>query len=119
MKNVIVMVALVMVSPFIRGDFSCPDGTHASCLKEGDLICPSSTKCVAEDAICVDKQICGGSSNFVCESDYDEMRDDYKRVVEEYNELASENEDLRNVRLERKNCVINAASLKDAIRCVR
>jgi len=119
MKFVFVMLALLLVSPVIRADFSCPDGTTASCLEEGDLICPNSTKCVAENAICVDKHICGGNDNFICESDYDEMQGNYKKAVQEHNVLAAENEDLRRVRLERKNCVINAASLKDAIRCVR
>lgn len=119
MKFVFVMLALLLVSAVIRAGFSCPDGATASCLEEGDLICPNSTKCVVEGAICVDKHSCDGSDNFVCESDYDEMRGDYKKVVQQHNELASENEDLRKVRLERKNCVINAASLKDAISCVR
>ncbi len=119
MKKVILMLALTLVSTATWGEFSCPDGTNAVCLNDGDLICPNSTKCVDEDAICIDKHTCGGSRNFVCESDYDEMRNDYKRVVHEHNELASENEDLRVMRLERKNCVINASTLAVAIRCVR
>lgn len=119
MKKVILMAVLALISSIAWGNFSCPDGTNASCLKEGDLICPNATKCIAEDTICIDRQICGSVNNFVCESDYEEMRDSYKRVVYEHNEMASENEDLRVMRLETKNCVINAAGLKEAISCVR
>lgn len=119
MKKVILMLALTLVSTVTLAEFSCPDGTNAACMNDGDLICPNSTKCVDEDAICIDKHTCGGSSNFVCESDYDEMLNDYKKAVREHNQLASENEDLRVMRLDRKNCVINASTLAVAIECVR
>jgi len=41
---------------------------------------------------------------------------DYKQAMRQYDELASENVALREMRLEIKNCVINASALKDAIR---
>ena len=49
----------------------------------------------------------------------DAIMSDYEKTVNQYNQLTSENVALRNQRLEQKNCVINAASVKDAIRCVR
>ncbi|NOR20999.1 MAG: hypothetical protein GQ538_13035 [Xanthomonadales bacterium] len=119
MKEAILIASLALISSLAWGEFSCPDEAIESCLQQGDLICPKATRCVAEDTICIDKQTCGSGNNFVCESDYNKMLGDYKNVVDEHNELASENEDLRVMRLERKNCVINAASLKAAISCVR
>ena len=102
-----------------RGDFSCPDGTGAACLDSGDKVCPGSTKCVDEGATCFDEYPCDLSGGFVCESTYDDAMRDYQQAVRQYDELASENVDLREQRLERKNCVINTSTLEAARRCVR
>ena len=102
-----------------RGDFSCPDGTGAACLDIGDIVCPSSAKCVDDRATCFDEYPCDLDKGFVCESKYDDVLDDLKQTVRQHDELASENVALRERRLEQKNCVLNASTLDDAKRCVR
>jgi hypothetical protein len=106
-------------TPHSGGGFSCPDGTGAACLDAGDKVCPGSARCVDEGATCFAEFPCDLSSGFVCASKHDDVIRDYQQTVREYNQLAAENVALREQRLERKNCVINAASLKAAIRCVR
>jgi hypothetical protein len=119
MKNGILIITLVVASTTAWGQFNCPDGTHAACLEAEDKICAGSTKCVDIEIDCYDKNSCASDTGFVCESDYAEVMNDYKTAVIQHNELAAENAVLREQRLEQKNCVINAASLKIAIRCVR
>lgn len=119
MKALIFLFVLSLVSLGIQADFTCPPGTNAACLDEGDTVCPASAKCVAEDAVCLDGQGCESERGYICGSQYDAILSDYEKTVSQYNQLTSENVDLRNQRLEQKNCVINAASVKDAIRCVR
>ena len=119
MKNGILVIVLLLASTAAWSEFSCPDGTHASCLEDGDKVCPVSTKCVDIDIDCYDKSSCDSDTGFICESDYAEVMNDYKTAVIQHNELAAENEVLREQRLEQKNCVINAGTLKIAIRCVR
>ena len=119
MKKVTLIVALALVSIGALGEFSCPYGTNAACLDDGDKVCPGSTKCVDVDVVCFDKNTCDSGTSFVCESEYDEVLNDYKKTVKQHNQLASENVGLREQRLEQKNCVINASTLEDAKRCVR
>ena len=102
-----------------RGGFLCPHGTDAACLETGDKVCPGSTRCVDDHATCIDEYPCGSGEGFVCASEYDDILNKLNQVVREHDELAAENVALRERRLEQKNCVINAATLKDAIRCVR
>lgn len=101
------------------GGFTCPDGTELSCLGSGDNVCPGSTKCVAEKATCFDSYPCNPNDGFVCDSKYDELANDYRNTVRKYNDLSSENVNLRERRLEQKNCVANASTLKQAKKCVR
>ncbi len=108
-----------LISHGKRGDFSCPTGTEPACLDTGDKVCPGSTMCIDEGATCFDEYPCDLSEGFVCDSEYDGVMNGYKQAVRQNDELASENVELREKRLEIKNCVINAAALKDAIRCVR
>ena len=123
MKNGILVIALAMALVLVPttawSQFNCPDGTRAACLEAEDKVCPGSTKCVDIDIDCYDKNSCASDTGFICESDYAEVMNDYKTAVNQHNELAAENAVLREQRLEKKNCVINAASLKTAIRCVR
>ena len=119
MRKLVLIAALVLVSTGVWGDFSCPNGAEAACLDSGDKVCPGSTKCVDEGATCFDEYPCDLSGGFVCESEYDDVLDDYKEAVRQHNQLVSENTDLRVRRLEQKNCVINAFTLNDAKRCVR
>ncbi len=119
MKAIMFLLLFSLLSASARGDFSCPDATRAACLEEGDTVCPASAKCVAEDAVCLDGQGCESERGYICGSQYDAIMSDYEKTVNQYNQLTSENVALRNQRLEQKNCVINAASVKDAIRCVR
>ena len=118
-KQLALIAVLALVSTGAWGDFSCPTGTEVACLESGDKVCPSSTKCVDEGATCFDAYPCDLNGSFVCESEYDDVMNDYKQAVIEHNQLASENTGLRETRLEQKNCVINASTLEDAKRCVR
>ena len=102
-----------------RGDFSCPTGTEAACLNGGDKVCPGSTRCIDEHATCFDNYPCNLSGGFVCQAQYDNAMTGCKQAVGQYDELATENVSLREQRLERKNCVLNASNLKDARSCVR
>ena len=119
MQKLIWMLALMLTSASAWAGLSCPPGTDAACLDNGDKVCPLSTKCVSEDVICLDKNSCGPEDSFMCRSDHELVLKDYESAVNEQNKLAAENVDLRVERLERKNCVINAATLEDAISCVR
>ncbi len=119
MKTVIFLIALSLLSSSALGDYSCPDGTNAACLNNGDNVCPASAKCVNNEAVCLDGRACDSARGYICGSEYDEVLKDYEKVVSQYNQLTLENVDLRNIRLEQRNCVINAATLKDAIKCVR
>ena len=102
-----------------RGGFSCPDGTGAACLDIGDKVCPGSAKCIDDHATCFDEYPCDLSEGFVCASEYDDILNRLKQVARQHDELALENVALRERRLEQRNCVINAATLNDAIKCVR
>jgi hypothetical protein len=119
MKTVIFLFALSLASSSTLAGFSCLDGTKAACLDQGDAICPAPAKCVDNEAVCLDGNDCDSARGYICGSEYDEVLKNYEKVVSQYNQLTSENVDLRNTRLEQRNCVINAATLKDAIRCVR
>jgi len=119
MKTVIFLFALLLMSSSALADYSCPDGTRVSCLDSGDTVCPAYAKCVSNEAVCLDEADCDSPRGYICGSEYDEVLKDYEKVVGQYNQLTSENVALRNMRLEQRNCIINAATLKDAIRCVR
>jgi hypothetical protein len=119
MKAVMFLFALSLLSSSAPGDYSCPDGSNAACLDNGDIVCPAYAKCVNKEAVCLDESACDSARGYICGSEYDEIMKDYEKVVSQYNQLTSENVDLRETRLEQRNCVINAATLKDAIRCVR
>lgn len=119
MKAVVLIFALSLLSSSALGDYFCPDGTSAACLTGEDTVCPASAKCVSSEAICLDQSACDSTRGYICGSAYDEVMKDYEKVVGQYNQLTSDNVDLRETRLEQRNCVINAATLKDAIRCVR
>lgn len=119
MKKLILIVELALISTAVWSDFSCPDGSNAACLDDGDKVCPSSTKCVDDGATCFDEYPCELSEGFVCETKYDNVLDDCKQAVSQHNELALENVGLRERRLEQKNCVLNASTLEEAKSCVR
>ena len=119
MKTLILLFVLLLVTTSVQGEFICLDGTSPAFLDDSDTVCPDSAKCVPDEAVCFDESSCESDRGFVCGSEYDNFLDDYKKVVVQFNQLTSENVDLREARLEQRNCVINAHSLKDAIRCVR
>ncbi len=87
-------------------------------MENGDSICPGTARCVRNDVVCLDKNSCVGG-NFICDTGYDELMRNYKKAVGQYDELVSENVSLREQRLARKNCVLNASSLEESQRCVR
>lgn len=119
MKKAILVVAFVLVPVSTWGDTLCPDGTQAACLKSGDKICSSDSQCVDEDAACYAEAPCAASGGFICAAEYRAVVDENERTVGKYKELVSENTRMRVKRLERKNCVLNAARLEDARKCVR
>ena len=119
MKNMTLIITLALVSINAWAEFSCPEGADLACLDKGDTVCPAATKCIADDAVCFDKHPCGPDTRLICESEYDEVLNNYKKSVEQYDLLIAENVGLREQRLARKNCVINASTLVGAQSCVR
>ena len=119
MRNFIFLFLLSVLSAGARAGFTCPDGTNMACLDDGDTVCPLSAKCVDRAAVCLDEPRCDSDRGYICGTDYDAVLSDHQKTVDQYNQLLSENVSLRNERLEKRNCVINSASLKDAIKCVR
>jgi hypothetical protein len=119
MKFLMFSFFLCLASANTQAGFTCPDGTNMACLDEGDTVCPLSAKCVDKAAVCLDKNGCDSARGYICGSEYDAVLNDHQATVGQYNQLLSENVSLREDRLEKRNCVINAATLKEAIRCVR
>jgi len=119
MKRLALIAVLILISTGIWGDFSCPDGTKAVCMDNGDSICPGTAKCVSNDVVCFDKNTCASGDSFICDSSYDAVMNDYKEAVRQNDELAAENVSLRERRLERKNCVLNASTLEESQKCFR
>ena len=110
---------LCLVSMAVQAGYTCPDGTNMACLDDGDTVCPLSAKCVDKAAVCLEEPQCDSDRGYICGSEYDAILSDHQKTVGQYNQLLSENVDLREDRLQKRNCVINAATLKDAISCVR
>jgi hypothetical protein len=117
MKRALLLTALASFNSW--GDTACPGGKQAACLDRGDVICPASSRCVSESAVCYAKPPCAESGGYICASKYQAIVRDNEDTAKKYKALATENVTLRVKRLERKNCVLNASSLKDAKNCVR
>lgn len=119
MNRYLLVFTLFWVPTIAFADFACPDGTEAACIHSGDRICPADTKCVDKNSTCFDDFPCSANEGFVCGSEYDAALNDHKRSTEKYDQLVKENVDLRQERLNRKNCVLNATVLTEAQKCVR
>jgi hypothetical protein len=119
MQRLLLILILALVSTGAWCDFSCPVGTEAACLDGGDKVCPESTQCVDEHASCFDEYPCELSEGFVCASQYDKVMKEFENTAQQYDQLISENVNLREMRLEQRNCVLNASTLDGAKRCVR
>ena len=113
------MAVLLSIPGLSSAEFSCPDGTTASCLADGDKICAKGTQCMDETATCLDHFPCGIGESFVCGPEYDAALDAHRETARKHDQLAAENVDLREQRLNLKNCVLNAKRLADAKKCVR
>jgi hypothetical protein len=74
---------------------------------------------VGTGATCFEDYPCQPGEGFVCASSYDEALADAQATSARYDSLAAENVALREERLQKRSCVINAQSLKAAIACVR
>ena len=118
MKTLKYILVLSLVPIVGWSDFSCPAGTNMVCIEDADTICPVSAKCVPINAICLDSQGCQSERGYICGSEYDALMGDYQKVVDQYNQLQTDNVSLREKRLEQKNCVKNASNLLEARRCV-
>jgi hypothetical protein len=119
MQKLLCIFALTLISSGVLADFSCPNDTKPICLDTGDKVCPGTAKCVSNDVVCFDKKACDSERGFMCTSEYDDVLNDYEETVGQYNKLALENENLREKRLAKKNCVLNAPTLEEAKICVR
>lgn len=119
MKRLSLILLLSALPAFGSAAFSCPDGTGAACLDAGDKVCTAGTRCVDEDATCLADFPCSLDAGFVCADEHEAALQDCKVKLAEYDALVKENVDLRQQRLERKNCVLNSENLADAQRCVR
>jgi len=119
MDRLILLVILLWVPALSWSEFSCPDGTEAACIETGDRVCSANTKCVDNNATCFDDFPCSAGEGFVCGTEYDAALNDHKRSTEQYDQLVKENVSLRQERLDRKNCVLNATGLIEAQKCVR
>ena len=119
MQKLLCIFALTLISSGVLADFSCPHDTKIICLDNGDKICPGTAKCVSNDVVCFDKKACDSERGFMCASEHDDVLNDYEETVGQYNKLALENENLREKRLAKKNCVLNASTLEGAKICVR
>jgi len=119
MKRLVFFAVLALTSIGAWGISSCPNGAELACLDIGAKVCPRSTKCVNHNATCFDEYPCDISGGIVCESEYDDVLNNYEKVVRQYNGLISENVELRARRLEQKNCVLNTSTLEEAKNCVR
>jgi len=119
MQKLLFIFALTLISSVAWADFSCPNDTKAICMDKGDVICPETAKCVSNDVVCFDKNTCDSERGFMCASEHDDVLNDTKKMVGQYNELTLENVNLREKRLTKKNCVLNAPTLKKAKSCVR
>lgn len=119
MKTLTLLLVLSLAPVAAWADFTCPEGASEACLDAGDTVCPATAKCVDNVAVCLDAGSCDSARGYICGTLYDEMIGDCEKAVSQYNQLTSENVELRNQALERRNCVINAHTLKAAIACVR
>lgn len=119
MKILMFLFLLGLVSTVTQAGYTCPDGTNMACLDAGDTVCPMTAKCVDKAAVCLEEPRCDSDRGYICGSEYDAVLRDHQDTVDQYNRLLSENVNLREDRLEKRSCVINAATLKDAISCVR
>lgn len=117
---VICMLASAMASAtFELKDPAQPDETEPTWSVDARKDCPDSSKCVDENATCFEDYPCGSDEGFVCASKYGVVLEENRNLANQYNELISDNVELREQRLEQKNCVLNASSLAVAQSCVR
>jgi len=119
MYKSIISAVLILFATNAWPEFTCPDAVTPVCLDKGDKVCPATARCVDSSAVCFDSFPCEATEGFVCESRYDAMMNDYKEAAKEHDALAKQNVDLREQRLEWKNCVLNANTLAGARQCVR
>lgn len=119
MKKFILALLTVMASAVAAAEFTCPVETSAACLDPGDTVCPRTSRCVDSRATCFEDYPCEPGEGLVCATSYDALLEEAQATGMRHDELAAENVALREERLQRKNCVINAQSLKAAIACVR
>jgi hypothetical protein len=113
------LAILLSFSAFTSAGSSCPDGTEAACLEPTDIVCAGTMKCVDQSATCLQDFPCKLDEGFLCAAEHDAALEECRKNVAQFDSLAKENVDLRQERLDRKNCVLNSATLADAHKCVR
>jgi hypothetical protein len=119
MKRIALTLLLMALTAPAGSDFTCPAGTEMACVEAGDKVCAAGTKCVPLEATCLQDFPCGPDEGFVCAGEHDAALEDCRDKIEQYEALIEENVDLRQERLDRKNCVLNSTTLADAQKCVR
>ena len=119
MKRLLQVFVLSLAPALAFANLSCPDGTEMACLDTADKVCASDTKCVDQSATCLQDFPCTLEEGFVCAAEHEAALQDCREKVAQYHALVKENVDLRQERLDRKNCVLNSTNLADAHECVR
>ena len=119
MCRLLLPLMLSLFPALAQAGLSCPEGTEVACLDVGDKVCGANTKCVDPAATCLQDFPCDLDEGFVCAAEHDAALKDCRKNVAEYAALAKKNVDLREERLERKNCVLNSTTLAEAHKCVR
>ena len=119
MCRYLLLSMLLLIPAVARSGLSCPDGTELACLENSDKVCAGTSKCVDAGATCLVDFPCALDEGFVCASEHDAALEECRKNVAQFDALAKENMDLRQERLDRKNCVLNSTNLADAQACVR
>lgn len=119
MRPCALTLMLLLLPVMAAAEFTCPVDTSPACLDPGDLVCPAATRCVTSSTTCFEEYPCEPDEGFVCASSYDEILEEAQATSARYDKLTAENVSLREERLQVRNCVINAQSVKAAIACVR
>ena len=141
--NLVAIAAIIggtlFPSDSLAQSFSCSIGKKAACLDYGDKVCSTFAKCVDQKAACFDQFQCN-YEGFTCKSNvtkiaskYDDLVEDYNRLVrskkslaEDYDELLSTSRSLLAQYEEMKSdaeayeqCVRLANNLEEARDCQR
>lgn len=75
-------------------NFSCSFDKRGACLDYGDKVCPQFSKCVSQDAVCLQPHQ-GNHEGFTCKSNVTELVDDYNDLAGVCRGIQSDLQELR------------------------